>query len=1748
MRKTLIILSTLFCLIHSSVTQAQIGGSWKQLGYTSPLKRGPAASHGIQRITQVKFHPTDPKKMYAVAIGGGLFTSNDEGNNWNATGTQNMPHSYGSSVCIDYTNDRILYFGTGDPNYYVMTEYQRSLGVWKSTDGGMNWANSNTGMGNLLVVEILMSPTDHNVLLAATEAGVYKSIDGGANWTIKSNTPPRITDMVFKAGPNNTTVFIATATELWSSPDMGDNWNLVTLPVTVPILTNDNAGGRIGVSKANPNVVYVSFIGDWQVGKSTAVLKSTDGGANFVVSKPFNAQNLNGYTDAGGGQNQYNYAMTVDPLNANTVYVVGHRIMKSVNSGVDWTELVDGNNFILHTDMHQIVFSPYDNTKLYNANDGGLFINTDGTAKNWTQRNDGLGGLEAYTGAVSPLKKNQVILGAQDNGQAYFDGTNWMNVDGGDGEVKLAFDYQNADKAYVLSGTGHSITLSTAAEPPLTFPFDCGGIGAKVEIEFTPLNTSLAFVGFQDIYRTTNLSAEPPTWNKISSISSVIQALALSPTDANVLYVVTDDNKIRRSDNALSATPTFPAASTYTTPGSTNTNASVAVIKSNTSIVYLTCGGNVYRSTNKGASWTDITSNLSSSVNIMKIIHDVYSTNESVYIATANGVYYKNNTMTTWLNYSSGLPTFTNITNLMIYNDGTQNASLYVSMSGRGAWKSSLNGFLPTLRDPENPSISAAGLNYEYYEGTWNYLPNFNSLSSVKKGTVTNFDITPRKRDTNIAFQYTGYINVPTDGAYTFYTSSDDGSQLYIGRELIVNNDGLHTTATEQSGTLGLKAGKHAMTVLYFNSTAPQSISVSYAGPGITKIVIPASALFKLPDPIVCTGTGSISRDYWQNVTGANVSDIPVATATTTTNAVSVFEEPNTENENFGVRMRGYICAPYTGNYTFWIASDNSGELWLSTDMNPANKTKIAFNTSFTGIRDWNRYTSQKSASIPLVAGQKYYIEGLQKRDVNTVNDFPNFSVGWQLPSGEFERPIPGSRLSSFNTSPVVSIKAPANNAIFSAPVNIPLTATTSELGGTISKVDYYNGTTLIGSSTTGTTYPVTWNNVVAGNYVLTAIATDKLGVTTTSTVVNITVNPAATLPSPWVQGDIGTVAFTGSCTYASGTSTFTSNGAGADIWSTADAFHYVYQPVSGNTEIIAKVNSLTNTDVWTKCGVMVRETLNANSKNAFMLVTPTITNGYAFQTRSTTGGTTLKSGAHTGTGTTVPMWLKLNRTGDVFSAYQSTDGVTWGTAVGTVTVSMTANVYVGMALTAHTTSAIATAAFSNVSVTGSNAAPSVSITSPANNATILPGNITLTANATDSDGTISKVEFFNGSTSIGVSTSTASPYSLTWANVAAGTYALTAKATDNKSAITTSTAVNITVATNVAPTVSITSPANNATIVPGNITLTANATDSDGTISKVEFFNGSTSIGVSTSTASPYSLTWTNVVAGTYVLTAKATDNKSAITTSAIVTITVAANVAPTVSIGSPANNASIPSGTITLSANATDNDGTISKVEFFKGGVSIGVSTSTASPYTYTWTSVAAGTYVLTAKATDNKGAITTSANVNITVTSSGTCTAAQWTAGNATYTTSTVVKNTVGTTVKRYQCTIPGWCQSTASSYYEPGNGSNWTDCWTDLGVCTSRTGAVSPDDNTATNYMEVYPNPTGNIATIRGLSASNTVNINVINSLGMEVLNKEIQSSNGEFNYQIDLTNLPQDVYTIKASFGETILTNKLVKIN
>jgi regulation of enolase protein 1 (concanavalin A-like superfamily) len=477
---------------------------------------------------------------------------------------------------------------------------------------------------------------------------------------------------------------------------------------------------------------------------------------------------------------------------------------------------------------------------------------------------------------------------------------------------------------------------------------------------------------------------------------------------------------------------------------------------------------------------------------------------------------------------------------------------------------------------------------------------------------------------------------------------------------------------------------------------------------------------------------------------------------------------------------------------------------------------------------------------------------------------------------------VPITVTAAANQLPTVSITSPVAGQSFTAPASQTIAATASDSDGAIVGVDFYVGTQLLGTDTTSP-YTAAWSNVVAGSYSLTAVARDNSGGARTSAAVAVTVTGAPTgLPAPWANGDLGGPALAGSASLAG--TTFTVTGAGVDIFNGKDEFQFAYQPAQGDVEIVARVASLQQNDPWSKAGVMIRESLTGGSRHGMMLGSSA--NGWRFLRRLQTDGVTTSAGP----AGPIPGWVRLVRLGNVVTGYQSADGVTW-TVIGTDTIPMAATVYVGLAVTSHNPSARSAATFTNVTVstpTPANQPPTVAITSPAAGASfVAPANVTINASASDTDGTVTRVDFYQGSTLIG--SDTTSPYSVVWTGAAAGSYSLTARAVDDDLATRTSATVAITVtpAGNQLPNVSITSPVSGQSFTaPASQTIAATASDTDGTIVGVDFYVGSQLL--ATDTTSPYTAAWSNVAAGSYSLTAVARDNSGGARTSAAVAVTV--------------------------------------------------------------------------------------------------------------------------------------------------------------------------------------------------------------------------------------------------------------------
>ncbi|MBC7919961.1 MAG: hypothetical protein H7Z75_02630, partial [Ferruginibacter sp.] len=352
-----------------------------------------------------------------------------------------------------------------------------------------------------------------------------------------------------------------------------------------------------------------------------------------------------------------------------------------------------------------------------------------------------------------------------------------------------------------------------------------------------------------------------------------------------------------------------------------------------------------------------------------------------------------------------------------------------------------LSSFVP-------PAATACSATGTILREQWNNVPG-NTIGAIPVNALpsSSGQLTSFEAPTNVGEAYgarlRGYLCVPQKGGYTFWLASDDHGELYLStdenpankrRIAYVENGwanprqwGKYTR--QQSEVIELAAGRrYYVEVLHKEGIGGDNLAVGWRTPAMTAgsapVVIPGAVLSPFVPTVAaanCSASGTILREQWNGVGGNAVSDIPLNTDPAFSSQLTSLEAPTNVGDNYGSRLRGYLCAPETGGYLFWLASDDDGDLYLSTDENPANKRRIAYvDNGWATPREWDKYASQQSAFIELVAGRRYYVEVLHKDSLGG----DNLAVGWRTPSMAINAApavVPGAVLSPFLVQPPCS-------------------------------------------------------------------------------------------------------------------------------------------------------------------------------------------------------------------------------------------------------------------------------------------------------------------------------------------------------------------------------------------------------------------------------------------------------------------------------------------------------------------------------------------------------------------------------------------------------------------------------------------------------------------------------------------------------------------------------------------------------
>ena len=239
--------------------------------------------------------------------------------------------------------------------------------------------------------------------------------------------------------------------------------------------------------------------------------------------------------------------------------------------------------------------------------------------------------------------------------------------------------------------------------------------------------------------------------------------------------------------------------------------------------------------------------------------------------------------------------------------------------------------------------------------------------------------------------------------------------------------------------------------------------------------------------------------------------------------------------------------------------------------------------------------------------------------------------------------------------------------------------------------MEFYNGKTLLGTDTTSP-YGYSWSSVAAGTYSVRAVAYDNAGASGRRRQHHNGGRGSRVLPGPVDRGRYRESGTQRRSSRVQRRGVF-GEAAGNDIWNTSDQFQFVYQPVNGDVEIVARVDSVIAVDPFTAAGVMIRGSLQPGSLHGYSTLTGS--NGVFFRRRVADGGTTTSVQV---AGVTAPTWVRLVRSGTVVTSSWSTDGVTWS-VIGSQTLALGTTAYVGLAVCSDNVNARTTARFSNVRV-----------------------------------------------------------------------------------------------------------------------------------------------------------------------------------------------------------------------------------------------------------------------------------------------------------------------------------------------------------------------------------------------------------------------------------------------------------------
>jgi hypothetical protein len=889
---------------RSSARRVLPASNWQPVGPFTHTNTG-SWSSGQGRVNIVHVDPSNSNTIYLGAPAGGIWKSIDNGVTW-APLTDELPQIGVSGIAVDYSNSNVIYITTGDKD--AGDSY--SVGVYKSTDGGLTW-NATGVMGSSnpsRAGDILIHPTNNQILWCATNNGIYKTTNAGSTWAqVQSGNFAQGNIRLKSDDP--TTIYAVSNNRFFRSTDTGSTFTQISTG-----LPSSSSRLLLDVTPANANYIYIlSAATD---GSMQGIYRSTDGGSNWTKTSSNETVTAGNVFES--PQAWYDLALAVSPTNADEIYTGCLNVWKSTDGGVSVTKM---NNWsspsapsYTHADIHYLGFH---GNKLFCGSDGGIYV-SENNGTNFTDLTEGAQIGQFYKIAVSRQSAAKMMGGLQDNGGYAYSDNQWKNYYGADG-MDTAINPNNPNQYYGFIQFGGNLYISNNAGNGLSGSVPSPGVEGNW---VTPLVANAAgdlFSGFDNLYKLSGSSWVQQNTTPIGSGN--LELISIDPSNDNIMYVANGSSLYKSTDLGITFTNSFIASSNIT---------SIEINSTDSNIIYLTtedASGEVLKSIDGGATFVDISNGVP---NIGKniIVHQGRNSDNPLYLGTSLGVYYRDDTMTQWEPFDTNLPNVS-VTDLEI---NVEDAKLIAATYGRGVWQTNIPVQLPTndvkFVSIQNPSI---GINCNATITPQVQVKN-NGTNAITSVTI-NYSIDTGATNSyvwngTIAANNNVTIDLPsltlTRGVHTLNVTTTISSDAYSD-----NNSGSTNFYINDSGTISQ--------VNPFTSSSNELISYNEGGQGSQWVRgVRTNGIMSSSGNTVYTT--NLTRNYPDMIKSYLVSQC-YNLSNVTNPQISFAMKYDLEN-NWDI-----VYVQYSTNYgSSWSVLGEMGSTWYNSDRTPSTTGADCYN------------------------------------------------------------------------------------------------------------------------------------------------------------------------------------------------------------------------------------------------------------------------------------------------------------------------------------------------------------------------------------------------------------------------------------------------------------------------------------------------------------------------------------------------------------------------------------------------------------------------------------------------------------------------------------------------------------------------------------------------------------------------------------------------------------------------------------